>query len=312
MANNGTKLVDDGIHKMCEGDYNKAESLFNEAISIGKGEDLSYAYYNKGILMEKHLNNMEEALHCYETAASFAPVYKYVWNNFGNMLLHFNEYEEALAAFEEALELTPNETRPLYNIAYTYNRLNNFQRAINILRKLLNMEVENEFIGKINSELGLALLKTNNIHEAYGHFEKAFQEGEQSYQVYYNIAFISDMLKKYDKALLFYDKAIALNKNESKGYQGKACTYIHTEKYEEGLVFIKKAIVLSPSNFEGYYNLACIYAGLRKEEELLKSIQKTIDLAPSQIGIEKHIQNDPDFLPYSKLKEFLSILEKTK
>ena len=49
-----------------------------------------------------------------------------------------------------------------------------------------------------------------------------------------------------------------------------------------------------------------------KEQELLDAIEKTIDLAPAQIGIARHILNDPDFLPYSKQQNFIDVLEKNK
>ncbi len=310
METQDLKLVNEGILQMKEGQYQKAESLFNKAIIL-EGQYLSKAYYNKGVLLQNHLNDIKEAMLCYIEATTLNPDYGYAWHNLGETLLHYNRYNDALQMFITAIETIPEDLNPRIGLAHTFNRLQEYESAIETLEPLLDQQgIKDNHMAKIQSEYGLALLQTNRVPEAYDHFKKAFQLNENDYQVCYNIAFISDMFKNYAEALSFYDKAIAVNTNEAKGYQGKACTYIHMREYQEALPYIQKAIALSPKNFEGYYNLACIHAGLGEEEALLDAIKKTIELAPPQIGIEKHIQKDPDFLPYSKNEGFMSVIEK--
>lgn len=312
MENKDSELVKSGIEHMRTGTFDLAEQFFNDAIAL-EGPYLHKAYYNKGVLCHEHLNKMQEALNCYEKATSLKPDYGKAWTNLGEVLCHFHQYGEAKTVYLKALELMPEETLPLIGLAYALNRINDFSNSIDILTELLDEEgIIDEFLAKINSELGLALLQTNQAKKAHVHFKKAFELDEKDYQACYNIAFIEDAFKNYEEAHTFYDKAIALNTNEGKAYQGKACTFIHTKKYPEALDFITKAIDLSPENFEGYYNLACICSGMGKEPELLDAIEKTIRLAPVQIGIATHIMNDPDFLPYSKQQNFMDVLEKKR
>ena len=295
-----TELITNAIFQKNQGNYDEAEKFYNEAIALN-GTNLHKAYYNKGVLLEV-LNRLEEAQDCYTKASSLKPDYGIAWNNLGDLLCRRHSYERAKVVFEKAQTLMPNEFNPRIGLAFALNRLNDFSSSLNILKKLLEespvQNLDNKSRSKIHNEMGLALMHTNSIAMAYLHFIKAFEFYKHDYQTCYNIAFIADMEKRYDVAIEFYDKAIALNPDEAKGHQGKACTLIHTGKYEEALDLIQKAIQLDPNNFEGYYNLACIYANLANEKEMFDAIEKTIDLAPPQINIGHHILNDPDFSKY--------------
>lgn len=309
MTNTDIELIEKGIQYMRAAEYDKAEQLFDDAIEL-QGANLARAYYNKGVLFHMHFNKKRESILYYENAISLNPNYGKSWYNLGDIYTEFNQYEKAKIMFQNAAKEMPEEIKPLISIAHVLNRMNDFSSAIYILKSLLEIEkLDDELLAKINSELGLALLQTSQVIMAYEHFKEAFLLNENDYQACYNIAYIADAFKRYDEAILFYGKAIILDVNEAKAYQGKACTYIHQKKYEKGLSLIEKAIELAPGNFEGYYNLASIYAGLNKEQELFNAIQKTIDLAPVQIGIATHIQNDPDFSFYTKHPNFLSLLK---
>ncbi len=312
MSKSENELITNGISEMKSGNYDRAEQLFNNAIALA-GPNQHKAFYNKGLLFHKYANMKQLAIPCYRRATSLQPDYGYAWNNLGDVLCNLNQYEEAKEVFQKAIDALPGEAPPKVGLAYAQNRLGAFSNAIETLQPLLEKDnTEQELLGKIYSELGLAFLSTNRGANANDYFRKAFELNEKDYQACYNIAFIADAFQNYKEALLFYDKAIAINVNESKGYQGKACTLIHMKRYKEALTPMKKAIVLNPTNFEGYYNLACIHAGMGEEGQLLDAIRKTTELAPPHIGIEQHMLNDPDFLPYVKKKEFAEILNRNQ
>lgn len=308
MENNDLALIEDGISNMKIKNYDLAEQNFNSAIEL-QGPNLHRANYYMGVLYHLHLNRMDDAITFYKKATFLKPDYGHAWNNLGDVLCHFNQYDEAKTALSKAIHEMPSEILPRINLSYAQNRLGEHTQALKLLDEVLNIpDLDNDLLAKAHSEFGLALIHTNHAQEAYQHFKKAFQLDETDYQACYNIAFISDAFKNYEEALSFYDKAIALNGNESKGYQGKACTFIHTGNHHEALPLINKAIELNPTNFEGYYNLACICAGLKKKQKLFDAIQKTLELAPPQINIAAHILNDSDFASYRENQDFINLL----
>ena len=300
MNNIDSKLIQEAISQKNAGNFGQSEKLYSKAIELN-GPNLHKAYYNKGNLF-KELDKIEDALHCYQKATSIKPDYGMAWANLGDLLCKIHAYSEALQAFNNAQIVMPHEPNPKFGLAFALNKLSDFQASLNILKKLLDesetSDLDKTLLSKIHSETGVALMHTNHVPIANLHFEKAYELNQCDYQACYNIAFIADMQKKYDVAILFYDRAIVLTPNEAKGYQGKGCTLIHMGNFEEALGYIQKAIELNPNNFEGYYNLACAHSHLNNEKELLDAISKTLSLAPKQINIKHHILNDPDFSNY--------------
>lgn len=294
------ELIMEAISQKNAGNFGESEKLFNNAIELN-GQNLHKAYYNKGNLLKK-LDRIEEALNCYEKATLKKPDYGMAWFNWGDLLCKIHKYHEAAHVFDSANTVMPNEINPLFGIAYTANRTGSPHKSKIILKELLERakqeQIEPNLLSKMHSEMGLSLLYINNIAMANQHFKNAYELNNEDYQACSNIAFIADMEKRYDDAINFYDKAIAIKPSEAKGYQGKGCALIHNGKHEEALGFIQKAIQLNPHNFEGYYNLACVHSGLNNKKAMLEAISKTISLAPKQLNIGQHILNDPDFANY--------------
>jgi len=301
MKSKGFELIDEGLQHRQNGNYDLALKSYDQAIALGDDLHLAKAYYNKGVLLEQNMNNISEAEKAYPQCVKQDPGHTRAWSNLGNALASADRYEEALNAYEQSLALVPGETIPLFGKAYALNRLGRFQESLPILKSI---EQDGEFNDKdrylLYSELGLALLQNEYLADAAKTFEKSYAFNPAYYQTCFNMAFVADKLQQYEKALLFYDKAIALDKAERKGYNGKACTYIHMKDYQQALPLIQKAIGLLPDHFEGYYNLACIYVGLQDKQGIFEAVRKTIDLAPPAIGIIHHILRDSDFAPYTE------------
>ena len=302
-----------GLEWKQNGNYKEAEYYYNQAIELGESDLLAKIYYNKGVLLDQHLDNKKEALTYYQKAISINPDYQIAWNNMGTILLDFHQYKKALDAFEKAVALEPREIFSLVNKAYAQNRLALFKESLPILQSLLNREEEvqeklQDKLFLLYSELGLALLYNQKIKESIPYFEKAIELNKKDYQAYYNLGFIFDMLREYEKAITFYDKAIEIDPNDRSSYQGKGCTYIHTKEFNKALPLIQKSIELDSSNFEGYYNLACIYAGLQEKENMIAALKRTIELAPTQLNIKNHLKNDKDFSTYATDPLFIELM----
>jgi tetratricopeptide (TPR) repeat protein len=290
-----------------------AFQLYDQAIQLGDRGFLSQAYYNKGVLAFEN-DSLHEALDCFQKAIAVDPDYEKAWVNLGNIFLRFERHQEALDAFRNAQAILPDQVTSLFNTAMTLNRLNKFDDAWKILSSLVardekTQEVRSALDEKaylLYSEAGLACLQLNNSKQALHFFSRAFNLNSSDYQIVYNIAFIYDRLKDYDQALLFYDLSIALD--EFKGYQGKACTYIHLKKFEDALELISKAINIAPDNFEGYYNLACIYSGLNQKANLINAVRRVYELAPAGIPLANIFRSDPDFSAYHYDADFVAAL----
>ncbi|MCY6370635.1 tetratricopeptide repeat protein [Clostridium ganghwense] len=94
-----------------------------------------------------------------------------------NNLYNKKEYEKAINAYKKAIELKENKTASLYNTAVCFIKLNNYTRAISLLKA-------------------------------------AIREKEDS-RYFFNLGYCYAMLKDAKKALIYFNTAWALNNEDS-------------------------------------------------------------------------------------------------
>ena len=83
---------------------------------------------------------------------------------------------------------------------------------------------------------------------------------------------------EYDKALADYDRAIALGKNESGTYFGRAATYYHKHDHSRALDDLDHIIALNPYHARAYFLRGAIYAELgapAKVKSVLGKVTRT-------------------------------------
>jgi protein O-mannosyl-transferase len=87
-------------------------------------------------------------------------------------------------------------------------------------------------------------------------------------------------LKKYDKAIIYLDKAIELSKNWSWAWGNKGSALANMGKNEEALKCFDKAIELKPDFADAWVNKGNVLLSLEKNEEAIKCYDKAIELKP--------------------------------
>ena len=103
-------------------------------LSPGQLSQLGYAY-----TMLQQLGDGEK---CFREAAEIAPGPQ-TWSNLGNILRLRGKYEEAAEIINRALKKEPSNTDAQTNLALIFRQLNRHQEAIEILRSLPALSVEN-------------------------------------------------------------------------------------------------------------------------------------------------------------------------
>lgn len=106
--------------------------------------------------------------------------------------------------------------------------------------------------------------------------------------------------RAYDRALIYYTKAIEADKQATAGYTNRAICFIHLGKYSEASRDCDRAIELDSSNVKAYYRRATASKNLhryrlaRRDFERLAELDETQSkLARSEIGeIDKLLGKD--------------------
>ena len=132
--------------------------------------------------------------------------------------------------------------------------------------------------------------------DAISKYKDALKLDETDYETLHNIGYCYAKQKQFDKALEYFNKALAIKKNILT-LHSIALVYVHEKKYEEALEYCDKALELSPDFRECLNDKYIIYMELKKYEKALDVMEKIINLYPVNISeyynlTEAYIFND--------------------
>ena len=170
-------------------------------------------------------------------------------------------------------------------------------------------------------KLAKDLLKNKKIDTAKNIYFKLVQNGYQSFEVFYNLGFISIQEKKYQKAIKYLNDAKSLSKemnlkllfglvnshlalkdlktarlilDESiENYPKSELLLFNYAKVEEDLFNYDKAIklyekglILNPKNFKALSNLGGLYQKVNSYDRAIEIYKKAVDLQPDLIHLK--------------------------
>ena len=111
-------------------------------------------------------------------------------------------------------------------------------------------------------------------------YTKAIEMNREFVWAYNNRGNVYHDLKKYEKALADYDKAIALAPEDAIAYNNRGNTYQVLKEYEKALADYDKAIALNPEYTDAYISRGNVYYNMEDYDKALADYDKAIALAP--------------------------------
>ncbi len=130
--------------------------------------------------------------------------------------------------------------------------------------------------------LGLTNININNFIDAEMYF-KNLVSIKNTPEIYYTYGNIQKKLKKYDEAIISFEKAISLNPKFSEAYNNLGNTYKLINKRVEAITNLKKAISFKSTNIEALFNLSTILKENNEYKELILIYKKILDFDKSNI-----------------------------
>ena len=77
---------------------------------------------------------------------------------------------------------------------------------------------------------------------------------------YYNRGSAYMTKGQYDRAILYFDKAVKINKNFAQAYCNRGTAYYEKKEYDRAILDFNKAIKINTKFADAYYNRAVVYA----------------------------------------------------
>ena len=187
--NTGKSAFNLGIFYGYNGEYGKSEKHLLKALEIYEKIKNQERYIRScnglGVLYQK-FGDYERGLNYLETAASLAfesqdlVTYSESLLNVGHLLVEYEKYNMSIESLAEAEKyfIQNDDLKNLFkcylNMGNAYDELGDRNAAINYYEKALNYSgyVDSDEVVKLENNLGLTLIKNNQLDEALKHLKK--------------------------------------------------------------------------------------------------------------------------------------------
>jgi len=240
---------------------------------------------------------------------------------------------------EKAFYQTPKNEDLNYYLAYTYEKLNNTEKAIEMYLKCIDINPFNpmwwyniavlystqqnvnkaieayEYAIAIDNKFGSALFNLAILYNDVGNLDKAKELYIEAYkiephnaQLCYMLGLIYEKQNNLNAAFVSYKTSAKLDNTNADTWYGMAIVKYNLNAYPESLKYIKKAVKINKQNSTYFYALAKIYSKMsnftKAETAYLNCIKIEPDLAQFWLGLAEFYTSSNAYL------KALGLLEK--
>ena len=208
------------------------------------------------------------------------------WFNKGKSLKSDEKYKEAVEAFKKASVLKANYTEALHQLGWCYNELEMFNEALDALKKEEAAKPDDKAANW--QEIGYAYKGLKKYDDAILYFNKAIAEDPEYALPYKERGYAYYRKADYNKALNDFNKYASLKEDitDVDFYYDKAWCENELEKYSDAVTSLNKCVSLDENYADAYSELGFSYFKLKRNDEALESYRKANNLDPKkQLGI---------------------------
>ena len=221
--------------------YDKAIEAYQKAIALDA--DYVKAYSNLGnIYWEK--GQYEQAILKYQKALELNPDSYEIHNSLGIAYKSLRRYEQAIKAFKEALRLKPDYPLPYVSLGTIYKNKGLYNRAIEAYSNAI----------KFDSTYAPAYINLGTVYEKKGLYDKAIVAYKKALAInpvaviYYNLGVACEKKGLITQAIKSYQTFIEKRPGDTAGYKRLASLYEQEGKYDKALIMYEKSLAIKPDS----------------------------------------------------------------
>ena len=180
----------------------------------------------------------------------------------------------------------------------------------------LTKEIDSFPEGGDVSQLSELYVERGDILYLHGEYEACLQDSKKAiklnnnYLAYLNMGWAYFRLKRFDKSVSIAEKMIGLNSTKCAGYSLRAASNARMKKYDKILEDYTKAIEIDPNEPMIYNNLAAYYSNIVGDhDKALINYEKAIEIYKEQVNSSTflaRIYNNLGLFNLEKLKKYES------
>ena len=205
------------------------------------------------------------------------------------------DFEGAIAKYDKALELDKNNLVALAEKAFSLLSTNKYDEAVTYCQKAIELHPSDKGLKTVYVTYGNsldALKKTDKSIEVYDQGIKQFPE---YYQLYFNKGVTLSSIKKYDEALLCFQKSIQFNPKHPGSLNAMGTILYYQEKNIPSLLAMCRFLVVEPQSNRAKNNLAIVQKIVKGNVEKTGKKSVTVYVDPKTLSDGKGEKKENDF-----------------
>ena len=291
-----------GLTYWMKNNLESAEKYFKKASTTSKTYpqpyiNLALLYKQKGD-MTKHIEYLNKALEA-------NPNNYWTYYLIGDYYSSIDSYPAAIPYYIDSIELNSNFAPPYLALGVAYFKTDKYNKSIEALKNYISLNPTSDFAysmlaknyyltenysnAKQSIKKALMLNQTNSyrmelakIEFNAGEYEKAltnFQILEPDYpyaDLYNYMGLCYLMLKKYEQAIINFNKAIVTDNKRPIYYYNLSQCYKAIDDKKKQVQYLNTAIQITPVTYQDYIDLSCIYYNTGKNTMAVKILENGI------------------------------------
>lgn len=260
------------------------------------------------------------------------------YNAIGNVYFSISDYDKSIYNYFKSLKViseNPIKIKPLINIANIYNKLGDYELAMdyyNQAKTIAEQENLKKHIAACNLNIGICFMRNSKYDKSRSFLAEALEQMRELDDdkgvsiALTNLGFIYNTLGNHKEALNYYfqssiiAKKIGLENCLVDNYYSIGNVYLHEEKYQEAQIYAEKSLEIaqqinSLSQQVSIYQLfSYINSGQKKYQEALYYHERYTTLKDSIVNLELFNKIHNEEIKYNSLKreKEMEILHKKK
>lgn len=223
------------------GEYDQAIQIYSEIIKVTQN---FVGYSNRGAARAKK-GDLDGAINDLNKAIELNPEWPQAYVTRGSVFDQQGLIKKAEQDLTTAVNKNPQNIRALFVRGSFYARHTELERAKKDFRAILALNSQHS---KAQFEYGLCCMHQNNLEEALTHLTRSIELDKTQVLGYYNLARIYKLRRNYDRALEYYNTAVANGpaKGQYRGitYNGRADLYLIIDQLEKAETDARKSMSL--------------------------------------------------------------------
>lgn len=276
--------------------FDKSIEAFKRALQFAP--DRAHIYAALGSAFAS-LHQYDNALETYKTAIKLQPDDAMIHHQLGNIHSKRGKRSNAIIHHQKAITLSPNLATAHYQLGLLYSQENRLDEAIfaykvayekdsELIEALYNLAQTHIRIGDRQEARNVMQLYDKQkvvvkpIQELRGALQRTTPPVKRA-KILANIGRLYLKNENYEKAVLEYEKAIALNPQVVEAYNGVGIAYTMLNRFSDAIDAQQKALSLQPDFAEAHAGLGLIYLAQKKNALALKHYQQALALNQNSI-----------------------------